>query len=55
MPFPATGSRCTMWVPPEDNDPVFLHALTRKSISLFGAVNLTSGKFIHYMYPVFNA
>jgi len=53
--FQQHGSRCTMWVPPEEKDPVVLHAPTRKSVSLFGAVNLTSGKLIHLMHPVFNA
>ena len=53
--FQQHGSRCTMWVPPEEKDPVVLHAPTRKSVSLFGAVNLTSGKLIHLMHLVFNA
>lgn len=53
--FQQHGSRCTMWVPPEEKDPVVLHAPTRKSVSLFGAVNLSSGKFLHYMSPIFNA
>jgi transposase len=44
-----------MWVPPEEKDPVVLHAPTKKNISLFGAVNLSSGKLIHYMNPIFNA
>lgn len=44
-----------MWVPPEDKDPILLHAPTRKSISCFGAVNLRTGKFVHYMCSVFNA
>jgi integrase/recombinase XerD len=29
-----------MWVPPEDKDPILLHAPTRKSVACFGAVNL---------------
>jgi len=44
-----------MWVPPEQKDPVVLHAPTKKSVSLFGAVNLTSGKLVHSISPVFNA
>jgi transposase len=44
-----------MWVPPEDKDPVVLHAPTRKSIACFGAVSLQSGKFVHMFSPVFNA
>jgi hypothetical protein len=27
-----------MWVPPEEKDPIVLHAPTKKSMSLFGAV-----------------
>ncbi len=53
--FQQHGSRCTMWVPPEEKDPVVLHAPTRKSVSLFGAVNLSTGKLIHSASPVFNA
>lgn len=43
--FQQHGSRISMWVPPENKDPVLLMAPTRKSVSLFGAVNLSSGKF----------
>lgn len=53
--FQQHGSRCTMWVPPEEKDPVVLLAPTRKSVSLFGAVNLSTGKLIHSISPVFNA
>jgi transposase len=53
--FQQHGTRCTMWVPPEEKDPVVLHAPTKKNISLFGAVNLSSGKLIHHMSPIFNA
>lgn len=53
--FQQHGSRCVMWVPPEQKDPVVLHAPTKKSISLFGAVNLSSGKLLHSISPVFNA
>jgi len=44
-----------MWVPPEDKDPVVVHASTRKSIACFGAVSLTSGKFIYLISPKFDA
>jgi len=44
-----------MWVPPENKDPILLHAPTRKSIACFGAVNLRTGKFIRRMCKVFNA
>ena len=44
-----------MWMPPEDKDPVVKHAPTRKSVSMFGAVNLHSGKLVTMRAPVFNA
>jgi transposase len=44
-----------MWVPPENKDPILLHAPTRKSIACFGAVNLRTGKFVRRMCSVFNA
>lgn len=44
-----------MWVPPEDKDPILLHAPTRKSMACFGAVNLRTGKFVSHMCKVFNA
>ena len=53
--FQQHGTRCRMWIPPEDRDPVVNHAPTRKSIACLGAVSLRSGKFIHVMSPKFNA
>ena len=44
-----------MWVPPEDNDPVLLHAPTRKSVACFGAVSLRTGKLVIAFEPKFNA
>jgi transposase len=44
-----------MWVPPENKDPILLHAPTRKSIACFGAVNLRTGQFVRRMCTVFNA
>jgi transposase len=35
-----------MWVPPELDDPICLHAPTRKSISFFGGVRLKDGKLV---------
>jgi hypothetical protein len=35
-----------MWVPPEETDPVLLQAPTRKSVALFGAVNLRLGQLV---------
>ena len=44
-----------MWVPPEETDPVLLHAPTRKSIGLFGAVNLRFGQLVTQFNEKFNA
>lgn len=38
--FQQHGTRCAMWVAPENKDPVQLLAPTRKSVGQFGAVNL---------------
>lgn len=44
-----------MWVPPENTDPVLLHAPTRKSVALFGAVNLRHGQLVTQQSPTFGA
>jgi len=44
-----------MWVPPEDADPILLHAPTRKSVALFGAVNLRQGQLVTQFASSFNA
>lgn len=44
-----------MWVPPEQKDPVLLHAPTRKSVALFGAVNLRSGTLVTMLTSPCNA
>jgi len=44
-----------MWVPPEEKDPVVLHAPTRKSIAYFGAVRPADGKLVSMRSDVFNA
>lgn len=44
-----------MWVPPEDKDPILLHAPTRKSVACFGAVSLRTGKLVRAFEPKFNA
>jgi transposase len=44
--FQQHGSRCRMWIPPEDKEPVLLHHPTHRSIGYFGAVRLRDGKFI---------
>jgi transposase len=52
--FQQHGSRCTMWIPPEDVDPVVLHAPTRKSVSVFGAVCVADGRFVTEQHKTFN-
>lgn len=44
-----------MWVPPEIKDPTLMHAPTRKSVACFGAVSLSTGKFIHTLCEKFDA
>jgi len=44
--FQQHGSRCRMWIPPEEKDPVMFHAPTRKKVGYFGAVRIRDGKFI---------
>lgn len=44
-----------MWVPPEDKDPILLHAPTRKSVACFGAVSVRTGQFVRRIDKVFNA
>ena len=45
--FQQHGSRCRMWIAPEESDPIVLHEPTRKSIGYFGAVRLRDGKFVY--------
>jgi len=44
--FQQHGSRCAMWIPPEDVDPVLLHAPTRKQVGVFGAVCAATGRLV---------
>lgn len=44
-----------MWVPPEEKDPVLLHAPTRKSVALFGAVTLRTGQLVTQFCSPFTA
>jgi transposase len=53
--FQQHGSRCTMWVPPEDIDPVVLHAPTRKNVGVFGAVCTADGRLTTGRAEKFNA
>jgi len=45
--FQQHGSRCRMWVAPEEKDPVLLHEPTRRSVGYFGGIRLRDGKFIY--------
>ena len=44
-----------MWVPPEDIDPVILHAPTRKSVAFFGAVRRSDGLLVTQRADKFDA
>ena len=44
-----------MWIPPEDKDPVVIHAPTRKSVACFGSVSLHTGRLVSAFEPTFNA
>jgi transposase len=44
-----------MWVPPEDIDPVILHAPTRKNAAFFGAVRPSDGLLVTRRADKFNA
>ncbi len=43
--FEQHGSRCRMWIAPEEKDPTIFHAPTRKKVGYFGAVRVRDGKF----------
>ncbi len=45
--FQQHGSRCRMWVAPEETDPVLKHEPTRRKVGYFGAVRLRDGKFVY--------
>lgn len=45
--FQQHGSRCRMWIAPEETDPVLMHEPTRRSVGYFGAVRLRDGKFVY--------
>jgi transposase len=52
--FQQHGSRCRMWVPPEDIDPIVLQEPTRKNISVFGAVCVSDGRLVTQFSKPFN-
>jgi transposase len=43
-----------MWVPPEDKDPILLHAPTRKSVACVGAATVRTGHLVTAVEPIFN-
>jgi len=53
--FQQHGSRCAMWIPPEDTDPVVLQEPTRKSIGIFGAVRISNGCLVTSQEKTFNS
>ena len=44
-----------MWVPPEQKDPVVLHAPTRKSTAYFGGVRVGDGSFVCCQFDLFDS
>lgn len=44
-----------MWIPPEDRDPVLLHAPTRRQAAVFGAVCAADGRLSTMQAERFNA
>lgn len=44
-----------MWIPPENIDPVLLHAPTRKGFGVFGAVRVDDGRLVTSLEEKFNA
>ncbi len=49
------GTRCRMWIPPEEKDPIIKLAPTRKSIALFGCVSASTGQMVTTTASIFNA
>jgi transposase len=45
--FQQHGSRCRMWIAPEEKDPVLMHEPTRAKVGYFGAVRIRDGKFVY--------
>jgi len=52
--FQQHGTRCRMWIPPETTDPVLLHAPTRKSMGIIGAVRPSDGQLMTCQAEKFN-
>jgi transposase len=45
--FQQHGSRCRMWIAPEEKDPVLMQEPTRRKVGYFGAVRIRDGKFVY--------
>jgi hypothetical protein len=55
MPLPTTRHTMPDGGAARGQDPVLLHAPTRKSVACFGAVSLSNGKFVRSMCKQFDA
>lgn len=53
--FQQHGSRCVMWIPPEEVDPVLFHAPTRKQVGVYGAVRISNGQLVTQQATTLNA
>src|SRR5574337_1728022 len=53
--FQQHGTRCVMWIPPEEVDPVLLHAPTRQHTAVFGAVCPADGRLLTMPAETFDA
>ena len=53
--FQQHDTRCRMWVSPEIKDSVLSHVPTHKWVACFGAVSLSTGKFVRSMCAKFDA
>lgn len=53
--FQQHSSRCVMWIPPEEADPVVLLAPTRKHVGVFGAVRIDDGRLVTQKDIVFDS
>lgn len=49
--FQLHGSRCRMWIAPENQRPVVFHNPLRKNVGYYGAVRLRDGSFVYQREP----
>jgi transposase len=45
--FQLHGTRCRMWIAPEENQPIIFHNPVNKHVGYYGAVRLHDGKFVY--------